>query len=143
VLWTIIGLFACYLAFAITGAADAGAWRSRVFALTIAMLGAGADPGNRQGKPTAPVGGSWSAGFSMQPSELTKIAFAIWGAHLLARAAHGTSLAARDADSVGAGSGDRAWPSSSRSPTWGQTVVAGHHPAGPVSGTPGCRCGCS
>ena len=35
-------------------------------------------------KPTDPAAGSLSPGLSMQPSELAKIAFAIWGAHLLA-----------------------------------------------------------
>ncbi|ORW11410.1 cell division protein FtsW [Mycobacterium kyorinense] len=82
VLWTVIGLVACYLALrvpvrlmrrmAFTG-----------FAITIVLLVLVLVPGIG----TVANGSSkWFvvAGFSMQPSELTKIAFAIWGAHLLA-----------------------------------------------------------
>src|SRR5882757_9178147 len=82
VLWTIIGLFACYLALRLPvrlmrRVAFSG------FALTIAMLVLVLIPGI--GKETNGSRGWFViAGFSMQPSELTKIAFAIWGAHLLA-----------------------------------------------------------
>jgi cell division protein FtsW len=82
VLWTVVGLIAFYVAL-----------RMRVqlmrslafsgFALTILLLilvlipGIGTEANGSRG---------WFvvAGFSMQPSELAKIAFAIWGAHLLA-----------------------------------------------------------
>jgi cell division protein FtsW len=82
VLWTLVGLVAFYVAL-----------RMRVqlmrslafsgFALTIVLLilvlipGIGTEANGSRG---------WFvvAGFSMQPSELAKIAFAIWGAHLLA-----------------------------------------------------------
>ncbi|WP_419866376.1 putative lipid II flippase FtsW [Mycobacterium kyorinense] len=82
VLWTVIGLTACYVALrmpvhfmrrvAFTG-----------FAFTIVLLVLVLVPGIG----TVSNGSSgWFVihGFSMQPSELTKIAFAIWGAHLLA-----------------------------------------------------------
>ena len=82
VLWTIVGLFACYLALrlpvrfmrrmAFTG-----------FAVTIAMLVLVLVPGIGK-EANGSRGWFVIAGFSMQPSELTKIAFAIWGAHLLA-----------------------------------------------------------
>jgi cell division protein FtsW len=82
VLWTLVGLIAFYVAL-----------RMRVqlmrslafsgFALTIVLLilvlipGIGTEANGSRG---------WFvvAGLSMQPSELAKIAFAIWGAHLLA-----------------------------------------------------------
>lgn len=82
VLWTAIGLVAFYLAL-----------RIRVqtlrklafpgFALTVVLLVLVLIPGI--GK-VANGSRGWFvvAGFSMQPSELAKIAFAIWGAHLLA-----------------------------------------------------------
>ena len=82
VLWTIVGLFACYLALrlpvrfmrrmAFTG-----------FAATIVMLVLVLIPGIGK-EANGSRGWFVIAGFSMQPSELTKIAFAIWGAHLLA-----------------------------------------------------------
>ncbi|AKS33634.1 putative lipid II flippase FtsW [Mycolicibacterium goodii] len=82
VLWTAIGLVAFYIAL-----------RIRVqtlrklafpgFALTVVLLVLVLIPGI--GK-VANGSRGWFviAGFSMQPSELAKIAFAIWGAHLLA-----------------------------------------------------------
>ncbi|HEU4363187.1 MAG TPA: putative lipid II flippase FtsW [Mycobacterium sp.] len=82
VLWTLIGLIACYLALrmpvrfmrriAFTG-----------FAFTIVLLMLVLVPGIGT---VANGSRGWFvvAGFSMQPSELAKIAFAIWGAHLLA-----------------------------------------------------------
>jgi cell division protein FtsW len=82
VLWTIIGLFACYLALRLPvrlmrRVAFSG------FALTIAMLVLVLIPGIGK-EANGSRGWFVIAGFSMQPSELTKIAFAIWGAHLLA-----------------------------------------------------------
>jgi cell division protein FtsW len=82
VLWTIIGLFACYLALRLPvrlmrRVAFSG------FALTIAMLVLVLIPGIGK-EANGSRGWFVVAGFSMQPSELTKIAFAIWGAHLLA-----------------------------------------------------------
>jgi cell division protein FtsW len=82
VLWTVIGLFAFYIALRM----PIQMMRSMAFsgfALTIVMLvlvlipGIGTEANGSRG---------WFvvAGFSMQPSELAKIAFAIWGAHLLA-----------------------------------------------------------
>jgi cell division protein FtsW len=81
-LWTVVGLFAFYLALRVPvrlmrQTAFAG------FALTIAMLLLVLVPGI--GKESHGSRGWFViAGFSMQPSELAKIAFAIWGAHLLA-----------------------------------------------------------
>jgi len=82
VLWTVVGLFAFYVAMrmpiqimrslAFTG-----------FAITVVLLVLVLVPGI--GK-VANGSRGWFvvAGFSMQPSELAKIAFLIWGAHLLA-----------------------------------------------------------
>ena len=82
VLWTIIGLFACYLALRLPvrfmrRLAFSG------FAVTIVMLVLVLIPGIGK-EANGSRGWFVIAGFSMQPSELTKIAFAIWGAHLLA-----------------------------------------------------------
>ncbi len=82
VLWTIIGLFACYLALRLPvrfmrQMAFSG------FALTIVMLVLVLIPGIGK-EANGSRGWFVVAGFSMQPSELTKIALAIWGAHLLA-----------------------------------------------------------
>lgn len=82
VLWTVIGLFGFYVAMRIpVQLMRRMAFSS--FALTIVLLilvlipGIGTVSNGSRG---------WFviAGFSMQPSELAKIAFAIWGAHLLA-----------------------------------------------------------
>jgi cell division protein FtsW len=82
VLWTVIGLFAAYVAMrmsvrflrrvAFTG-----------YVVTIILLVLVLVPGIGH---LANGSRKWFviAGFSMQPSELAKIAFAIWGAHLLA-----------------------------------------------------------
>ncbi|MCV7309709.1 putative lipid II flippase FtsW [Mycobacterium paraffinicum] len=82
VLWTVIGLFAAYVAMrmsvrflrrvAFTG-----------YVVTIILLVLVLVPGIGN---LANGSRKWFviAGFSMQPSELAKIAFAIWGAHLLA-----------------------------------------------------------
>jgi cell division protein FtsW len=82
VLWTVIGLIGCYTSlrmsvrfirrFAFTG-----------YAITILLLVLVLIPGIGN---LANGSRKWFVieGFSMQPSELAKIAFAIWGAHLLA-----------------------------------------------------------
>ncbi|CDP89337.1 cell division protein FtsW [Mycolicibacterium farcinogenes] len=82
VMWTVVGLIAFYLALRISvrtlrRIAFPG------FAFTIVLLVLVLIPGI--GK-VANGSRGWFvvAGFSMQPSELAKIAFAIWGAHLLA-----------------------------------------------------------
>ncbi|WP_193047375.1 putative lipid II flippase FtsW [Mycolicibacterium baixiangningiae] len=82
VLWTVVGLFAFYVALRI----PVNTIRRLAFpgfALTIVLLILVLIPGI--GK-VANGSRGWFvvAGFSMQPSELAKIAFAIWGAHLLA-----------------------------------------------------------
>jgi cell division protein FtsW len=82
VLWTVIGLFAFYIALRM----PIQMMRSMAFsgfALTIVMLVLVLVPGI--GKEANGSRG-WFVffGFSMQPSEMAKIAFAIWGAHLLA-----------------------------------------------------------
>src|ERR1700747_3150448 len=82
VLWTVIGLIGFYVALRMPvrimrRAAFAG------FALTVVMLVLVLVPGI--GKfSNGSRGWFVVAGLSMQPSELAKIAFAIWGAHLLA-----------------------------------------------------------
>jgi cell division protein FtsW len=82
VLWTVIGLVACYLALRLPVR-----FMRRIafsgFALTIALLVLVLIPGIGK-EANGSRGWFVVAGFSMQPSELTKIAFAIWGAHLLA-----------------------------------------------------------
>lgn len=82
VMWTCVGLFGCYVALrmsvqfmrriAFTG-----------FAFTIVLLVLVLVPGIGK-EANGSRGWFVVAGFSMQPSELTKMAFAIWGAHLLA-----------------------------------------------------------
>ena len=82
VLWTVVGLFAFYLALRMPVAvlrrlAFPG------FAFTIVLLVLVLIPGIGT---VANGSRGWFvvSGYSMQPSELAKIAFAIWGAHLLA-----------------------------------------------------------
>ena len=81
VIWTVVGLVACY------GVADVGAvhpahrvhrLRGHLILLVLVLVPGIGNLVNGSRK--------WFviAGFSMQPSELAKIAFAIWGAHLLA-----------------------------------------------------------
>jgi cell division protein FtsW len=82
VLWTVIGLVACYLALRVP------VWFMRrmafsSYAVTIVLLVLVLVPGIGH-YANGCRGWFVVAGFSMQPSELTKIAFAIWGAHLLA-----------------------------------------------------------
>lgn len=82
VLWTVVGLFAFYVALRMPVAMMRRMAFSG-FAVTIVMLVLVLIPGI--GK-VANGSRGWFvvAGFSMQPSELAKIAFLIWGAHLLA-----------------------------------------------------------
>ena len=82
VLWTVIGLIACYASLRmsvrfIRRVAFTG------YVVTIILLVLVLVPGIGN---LANGSRKWFvvAGFSMQPSELAKIAFAIWGAHLLA-----------------------------------------------------------
>ncbi|AMO62096.1 cell division-specific peptidoglycan biosynthesis regulator FtsW [Mycolicibacterium phlei] len=82
VLWTVLGLIAFYLAMRIRvqtlrNLAFTG------FALTIVLLILVLIPGIGN-EANGSRGWFVVAGLSMQPSELAKIAFAIWGAHLLA-----------------------------------------------------------
>ncbi|KUH88539.1 cell division protein FtsW [Mycobacterium sp. GA-1999] len=82
VLWTVVGLFAFYLALRV----PIQLMRSLAFsgfAITIVLLILVLIPGIGT---VANGSRGWFvvAGLSMQPSELAKIAFAIWGAHLLA-----------------------------------------------------------
>ena len=82
VLWTIVGLIAFYTALRM----PVQLMRSMAFsgfALTIIMLVLVLIPGIGK-EANGSRGWFVIAGFSMQPSELAKIAFAIWGAHLLA-----------------------------------------------------------
>ncbi|MCW2564601.1 MAG: cell division-specific peptidoglycan biosynthesis regulator FtsW, partial [Mycobacterium sp.] len=82
VLWTVVGLFAFYIALRM----PVQLMRSLSFsgfALTIVMLVLVLIPGIGK-EANGSRGWFVIAGFSMQPSELAKIAFAIWGAHLLA-----------------------------------------------------------
>lgn len=82
VLWTIVGLVACY-----AGLRMSIRFIRRIaftsYAITIILLVLVLIPGIGN---LANGSRKWFviAGFSMQPSELAKIAFAIWGAHLLA-----------------------------------------------------------
>ncbi|OBG40144.1 MULTISPECIES: putative lipid II flippase FtsW [Mycolicibacter] len=82
VLWTVIGLIGCYVALRMPvrfmrRMAFAG------FAFTIVLLVLVLIPGIGT-LSNGSRGWFVIAGFSMQPSELAKIAFVIWGAHLLA-----------------------------------------------------------
>jgi cell division protein FtsW len=82
VLWTVVGLVAFYIALRM----PVQLMRSLSFsgfALTIIMLVLVLIPGIGK-EANGSRGWFVIAGFSMQPSELAKIAFAIWGAHLLA-----------------------------------------------------------
>ncbi|HET9876766.1 MAG TPA: putative lipid II flippase FtsW [Mycobacterium sp.] len=81
-LWTLIGLAACYLALRMRvrfmrQIAFAGFVVTVVLLVLVLIPGIGTVANGSRG---------WFvvAGLSMQPSELAKIAFAIWGAHLLA-----------------------------------------------------------
>src|ERR1700758_1663745 len=81
-IWTLVGLFAFYAAMRM----KVQTMRSLAFtgfAITIVMLVLVLIPGIGK-EANGSRGWFVIAGFSMQPSELTKIALAIWGAHLLA-----------------------------------------------------------
>lgn len=82
VLWTVVGLVGCYVALRLPvqflrRIAFAGYAFTIVLLVFVLIPGIGTISNGSSG---------WFvvAGFSMQPSELAKIAFAIWGAHLLA-----------------------------------------------------------
>ena len=82
VLWTLVGLLAFYIALRM----PVQLMRSMAFtgfAVTIVMLVLVLIPGIGR-EANGSRGWFVVAGLSMQPSELAKIAFAIWGAHLLA-----------------------------------------------------------
>ncbi|GAA2781246.1 putative lipid II flippase FtsW [Mycolicibacterium pallens] len=82
VMWTVLGLFACWVALRVpVNFLRRTAFAS--FAITIVMLVLVLIPGIGH-ESNGSRGWFVVAGLSMQPSELTKIAFAIWGAHLLA-----------------------------------------------------------
>jgi cell division protein FtsW len=82
VLWTVIGLVGFYIALRVPVRVMRKT-ASFTFALTIVMLVLVLVPGIGK-EANGSRGWFVVAGFSMQPSELAKIAFAIWGAHLLA-----------------------------------------------------------
>jgi cell division protein FtsW len=82
VLWTMVGLVAFYVALRM----PVQLMRSLAFsgfALTVVLLVLVLIPGIGK-EANGSRGWFVVAGFSMQPSDLAKIAFAIWGAHLLA-----------------------------------------------------------
>ena len=82
VLWTLVGLVAFYVALRM----PVNLMRRIAFpgfAITLVMLALVLVPGIGK-EANGSRGWFVIAGFSMQPSELAKIAFAIWGAHLLA-----------------------------------------------------------
>jgi cell division protein FtsW len=82
VLWTVVGLLAFYIALRM----PVQLMRSLAFsgfAITIVMLVLVLIPGIGK-EANGSRGWFVIAGLSMQPSELAKIAFTIWGAHLLA-----------------------------------------------------------
>ena len=82
VLWTIIGLLGCYASMRMS-VRFIRRMAFTSYAITIILLVLVLIPGIGN---LANGSRKWFviAGFSMQPSELAKIAFAIWGAHLLA-----------------------------------------------------------
>jgi cell division protein FtsW len=82
VLWTVVGLIAFYVALRVPVRVMRHT-ASFSFALTTVMLVLVLVPGIGK-EANGSRGWFVVAGLSMQPSELAKIAFAIWGAHLLA-----------------------------------------------------------
>jgi cell division protein FtsW len=82
VLWTVIGLIGCYASLRMS-VRFIRRMAFTSYAITIILLVLVLIPGIGN---LANGSRKWFviAGFSMQPSELAKIAFAIWGAHLLA-----------------------------------------------------------
>jgi len=82
VIWTVLGLFACWIALRmpvrfLRRIAFSGFAFTIVLLVLVLIPGIGTEANGTRG---------WFvvAGLSMQPSELSKIAFAIWGAHILA-----------------------------------------------------------
>ncbi len=82
VMWTMLGLFACWVALRLPVRFMRRTAFS-AFAVTIVLLVLVLIPGIGH-ESNGTRGWFVIGGISMQPSELTKIAFAIWGAHLLA-----------------------------------------------------------
>ncbi|EHB53563.1 cell division protein FtsW [Mycolicibacterium rhodesiae JS60] len=82
VMWTVLGLFACWFALRLP-VRFLRRTAFSAFAVTIVLLVLVLIPGIGH-EANGTRGWFVVAGMSMQPSELTKIAFAIWGAHLLA-----------------------------------------------------------
>ncbi|AQT79717.1 putative lipid II flippase FtsW [Mycolicibacterium litorale] len=82
VMWTALGLFACWFALRLP-VRFLRRTAFSAFAFTIVLLVLVLIPGIGH-ESNGSRGWFVVAGLSMQPSELTKIAFAIWGAHLLA-----------------------------------------------------------
>lgn len=82
VLWTIIGLFAFYVALRLP-ISFIRRMALPAFIVSLVLIALVLIPGVGHLSNGA-RGWFVVAGFSMQPSELTKIAFAIWGSHLLA-----------------------------------------------------------
>jgi len=82
VLWTVLGLFACWIALRLP-VRLLRRTAFAAFAVTIVLLVMVLIPGIGH-LSNGSRGWFVVAGLSMQPSELTKIAFAVWGAHLLA-----------------------------------------------------------
>jgi cell division protein FtsW len=82
VLWTVIGLIGFYIALRVP-VRVMRKMASFSFAITVIMLVLVLVPGIGK-EANGSRGWFVVAGFSMQPSELAKIAFAIWGAHILA-----------------------------------------------------------
>ena len=81
-LWAAVGLFACWFALRLP-VSLMRATAFLAFSVTIVMLVAVLIPGiGRMANGTR--GWFVVGGLSMQPSELTKIAFVVWGSHLLA-----------------------------------------------------------
>ena len=82
VMWTVVGLFGFWIALRVP-VSFLRRTAFSAFAFTIVMLVLVLIPGIGH-ESNGSRGWFVVAGLSMQPSELTKIAFAIWGAHLLA-----------------------------------------------------------
>ncbi|MCI4675427.1 putative lipid II flippase FtsW [Candidatus Mycolicibacterium alkanivorans] len=82
VMWTCLGLFACWVALRLP-VRFLRRTAFSAFALTIVLITLVLIPGIGH-EANGSRGWFVFAGLSMQPSELTKIAFAIWGSHLLA-----------------------------------------------------------
>ena len=81
VLWTVLGLFACWVALRLP-VRFLRRTAFPAFAASVVMLVMVLIPGI--GRANGTRGWFVVAGLSMQPSELAKIAFAVWGSHLLA-----------------------------------------------------------